>query len=164
VLLVSGGVSRGERDLVGDVLEDLDVERLFHGVAIQPGKPLWFGRTDSCLVFALPGNPVSALVCARLFAGVAIRRLRGLADAGPRLLRARLTGPFERAASREGWLPARVVRTDEGLSCQPLTARGSADLVTAAAANALWVAPLGRERLSAGELVDVHLDAAFFER
>jgi molybdopterin molybdotransferase len=164
VLLVSGGVSRGERDLVGEVLEGLGVERVFHGVSIQPGKPLWFGRRGGALVFALPGNPVSALVCARLFAGLAVARLRGLDVTGPPLLPARLTVGFERAARREGWLPARVEAGEGGLDCRPLRPRGSADLVTAAGANALWVAPAGCERFRPGDAVRVLLAPDHLER
>src|SRR5205085_6486542 len=121
-------VSKGERDLVQDVLPALGVERVFHGVAIQPGKPLWVGRTDRCLVFGLPGNPVSALTCARAFAWPAIRRMRGLREPVPARVRARLTESFRRNGARAGWLPAVVTWDASGHSCRPLHASGSADL------------------------------------
>jgi molybdopterin molybdotransferase len=164
VLLASGGVSRGERDLVGEVLASLGVRGVFHGVSIQPGKPLWCGRTDRCLVFGLPGNPVSALVTATLFAGAAVRKLRGVRDPGPRLFPARLAEPFVRHAGREGWLPARVEPAADGLRCTPIRGHGSADLVAAASATALWVAPQGRERFEAGDVVSVLLASDFAER
>jgi molybdopterin molybdotransferase len=63
LLILSGGVSKGKRDYVPSVLADLGVAVAFHGVAQRPGKPFWFGRSDRALVFALPGNPVSALTC-----------------------------------------------------------------------------------------------------
>ena len=73
VLVVTGGVSVGERDLVPAALLELGVEQVFHKVRLKPGKPLWFGigpRRDGrpgTLVFGLPGNPVSGLVGFLLF-------------------------------------------------------------------------------------------------
>lgn len=78
VLLVTGGVSAGKFDLVPDALVALGVEKVFHKIAQKPGKPLWFGAKVSpspasrraeggALVFGLPGNPVSSLVCARRY-------------------------------------------------------------------------------------------------
>ncbi len=67
VLLLCGGVSAGKFDLVPDALAELDVDEVFHKVALRPGKPLWFGVKSfgerRVLVFGLPGNPVSSLVC-----------------------------------------------------------------------------------------------------
>lgn len=65
VLVLSGGVSMGDMDYVPRVLNRLKVKQLFHKVAQKPGKPLWFGVSQSGKpVFGLPGNPVSTLVCA----------------------------------------------------------------------------------------------------
>jgi len=67
VLLITGGVSKGAKDWVPALLEDLGAVRKLHGVAQRPGKPLWFGIRERCAVFALPGNPLSALGCARRY-------------------------------------------------------------------------------------------------
>lgn len=67
VLLLSGGVSKGKFDYVPDALRSAGVEHVFHGIAQKPGKPLWFGRTSSCCVFGLPGNPVSTLTVFRRY-------------------------------------------------------------------------------------------------
>jgi len=65
VLILSGGVSMGQRDHVPAALDALGVRRVFHRIAQRPGKPMWFGiGPQGQAVFALPGNPVSALVCA----------------------------------------------------------------------------------------------------
>ena len=65
VLILSGGVSMGQRDHVPAALNALGVRRVFHRIAQRPGKPMWFGiGPQGQAVFALPGNPVSALVCA----------------------------------------------------------------------------------------------------
>jgi len=164
LLLISGGVSRGDRDLVQDVLPRLGVECIFHGVDIQPGKPLWFGRMDRCLVFALPGNPVSALTTARLFVASAARKMRGLAQPRPRFMRARLTEDVKRKAMRPGYLPGVLAQEAQEPSCRPLQGRGSADIATTTAANATWVAPKGEEKLAAGTWVDVLPHVDYVER
>ena len=63
VIILSGGVSKGKKDLVPEVLEEQGVTKLFHRVAQRPGKPFWFGQNDDAVVFALPGNPVSVFMC-----------------------------------------------------------------------------------------------------
>lgn len=63
IIILSGGVSKGKFDFVPGILEDLGVKKLFHRIAQRPGKPFWFGRSDNNVVFALPGNPVSAFMC-----------------------------------------------------------------------------------------------------
>ena len=63
IVILSGGVSKGKFDLIPIVLNELGVNELFHRIKQKPGKPFWFGANDSNLVFALPGNPVSTLVC-----------------------------------------------------------------------------------------------------
>ncbi|MEM9304663.1 MAG: molybdopterin molybdotransferase MoeA, partial [Pseudomonadota bacterium] len=63
VLVLSGGVSKGRFDYLPGILDELGVVKAFHRVRQRPGKPMWFGTLGEKLVFALPGNPVSALVC-----------------------------------------------------------------------------------------------------
>jgi molybdopterin molybdotransferase len=63
VILLSGGVSKGKFDLLPKVLSELGIKTILHGIEQRPGKPMWFGRSESCVVFALPGNPVSTLAC-----------------------------------------------------------------------------------------------------
>jgi molybdopterin molybdotransferase len=80
VLVLSGGVSMGKFDLVPGVLVELGARRLFHRVQQRPGKPLWFGvSARGQPIFALPGNPVSTLVCATRYLVPALRAAAGLA-------------------------------------------------------------------------------------
>ena len=85
ILIVSGGVSVGPHDHVKPAFEACGVEEVFWRVRIKPGKPLWFGRRGRTLVFGLPGNPLSAIVCTALFvlpgAAAAARRDRRRARA-----------------------------------------------------------------------------------
>jgi molybdopterin molybdotransferase len=65
IIIYTGGVSKGKFDFLPKVWERNDVEKIFHGVAQRPGKPMWFGihRKTKSLIFGLPGNPVSCLIC-----------------------------------------------------------------------------------------------------
>lgn len=78
IVVLSGGVSAGRFDHVPEVLKELGVQQGFHQVAQRPGKPLWFGDSKWGLVFGLPGNPVSVLVCALRYLQVAITEMQGL--------------------------------------------------------------------------------------
>lgn len=62
VLLFSGAVSKGKYDFLPAILEELGVAKKFHSVSQRPGKPFWFGATQTCTIFAFPGNPVSTFV------------------------------------------------------------------------------------------------------
>ncbi len=139
-LLTTGGVSMGDKDLVRPALEALGVEIVFHGVKLQPGKPVLFGTRDSAAVFALPGNPVSAMVCADLFAlpYLAVRAGRAFEDA-LRADPAIATGPIKASRKRHRVFPCRR----RGGEAEPLPWRGSGDLYVATGANAYMVIEQG---------------------
>ena len=80
ILILSGGVSMGDADYVPEVLNSLNVEKIFHKVAIKPGKPLWFGKSNKGVVFALPGNPLSVQVVYKIFIEPFIRKCLGLSE------------------------------------------------------------------------------------
>src|SRR4051794_19376095 len=112
ILVLSGGVSAGKFDLVPQVLADLGVEQVFHKIALRPGKPLWFGVKEyndrRALVFALPGNPVSSLVCFELFVRPAIEILAGRGFTKWTTIQGRLACAYEHAGGRAACLPARL--------------------------------------------------------
>jgi molybdopterin molybdotransferase len=157
VLLLSGGVSAGKLDLTPGVLREAGVEAHFHKVELKPGKPLLFGtrgRGDGrppTLVFGLPGNPVSSLVCFELFVRPAVRRLRGLADAGPAWVQAALAEDFDYRTDRPTYHPARLEAADDGWRVRPVPWFGSADLRALTAADALVLFPPGEARRPAGK-------------
>ncbi|MEE2685136.1 MAG: gephyrin-like molybdotransferase Glp, partial [Planctomycetota bacterium] len=109
VLVLSGGVSAGVVDLVPQVLQELGVEQVFHQVALKPGKPLWFGvaATGQTLVFGLPGNPVSSMVCFELFVRPALQALSGGDPQGLEQTEATLHEAFHKRASRPTFFPSR---------------------------------------------------------
>src|SRR5207302_4101117 len=112
VLVLSGGVSAGKLDLVPGVLQELGVAAHFHKVEMKPGKPVFFGTRGDTLVFGLPGNPVSSLVCFELFVRPALRRLAGHAEPGPFLVRAALADDFAYRTDRPTYHPAVLAADD----------------------------------------------------
>jgi len=152
VTLVSGGVSMGEFDLVEGMLAELGCEVLFDALAIQPGKPMVAAVHAGGLVFALPGNPASAMVCFWLLVRPALRRLGGLPDAFWRdALRGTLSAPLPAARDRDRFLPA-IVRFEGGeLRVEPVVPLGSHDLAAYARGTALVRVPAGSPARSAGE-------------
>jgi molybdopterin molybdotransferase len=160
VLLLSGGVSAGVLDLVPKVLERLGVEKVFHKVRLKPGKPLWFGTANhgghTSLVFGLPGNPVSCLVCFELFVRPALAALVGLTASNTRACSGRLVPPHAHRGNRPSYLPARLRYEGEQVLVEPLAWHGSADLRTLADADCLAVFPAGQQEFPAGTVVEIH--------
>lgn len=167
MLLLSGGVSAGALDLVPIVLNEVGVEQVFHKVNVKPGKPVWFGVKREgvrgqgsgvgdqrpCLVFGLPGNPVSTLVCYELFAKAAIDRLMGGTGDGERAMPAVLTTAFENRGDRPTYHPAKIEFGDDGRVRVSLVRwAGSGDLRATVEANGVAVFEAGRT-YSAGETV-----------
>jgi molybdopterin molybdotransferase len=154
VLVTSGGVSVGPHDLVRRIEAELGVEELFWRVAVKPGKPVSFGLRGSTLVFGLPGNPVSSLVCFELFVRPAVLALQGLADPLPRFEPGRLAAAVKRSAGRDQLVRARSRFGDDGsVDLEPVTGQESHMIVRAAAADALVLVPRGEGELAAGAAV-----------
>lgn len=161
VLVLSGGVSAGVLDLVPAVLQKLRVEQVFHKVHLKPGKPLWFGVHEGanrrCLVFGLPGNPVSSLVCFELFVRPAIGKIAGNPRRHLPRRCANLVQEFVQRGDRPTYFPAALhdVPGNNGLPrVEILNWRGSADLSTLAQANCLVEFAPGQNTYAAGDRVN----------
>ena len=164
VLVLSGGVSAGDLDLVPEIFRQCGVEKIFHKVRLKPGKPVWFGmlrRAGSAptLVFGLPGNPASSLVCFELFTRPAIAILAGEPRESWHLRRgrARLAAAAKAAADRPVYLPCRLTAADGGLVATPLPWSGSSDLLGLAGASGLLALPAGGRRYDPGDEVEIVL-------
>jgi molybdopterin molybdotransferase len=162
LLLTSGGVSVGDHDLVKRVLGDMGLDLAFHRIAMRPGKPLLFGAVRTAkgttAVMGLPGNPVSAMICAILFLGPALDALQGLPGALPATMPARLLGAAKANDNREDYLRSSLGRAADGmLTVTPYSVQDSAMVAALAHADALLVrapfAPAAQE----GDLVEVLL-------
>jgi molybdopterin molybdotransferase len=153
VLVSSGGVSVGPHDLVRSVGVELGIEEVLWGVAVKPGKPLWFGVRGETLVFGLPGNPVSSLVCFELFVRPAVLALQRAAEPLPRFEPGRLAQRLRPNAVRTELVRARSRIVGGALELEVLTGQDSHMIARAAGADALVLIPAGDEELEAGTRV-----------
>jgi molybdopterin molybdotransferase len=163
VLVVSGGVSAGDYDLVEPALLDLGATFLFTKVAIRPGAPLVFGRCGKTLVFGLPGNPVSAQVTFDLFVRPALLKMQGARVVSRPRVEVELLAFVRNRSGRRSHLPVRV-RFEKGrLVARPVRSQGSGDLAAHARANALVVIDADRLQAAAGETAEAVLLGSFLE-
>lgn len=153
VVVTSGGVSVGEKDLVKSTLLDLGVEQVFWGVKLKPGKPVFYGAREGSRFFGLPGNPVSAMVCFELFVRPALAQMMGREDKE----RPRIQVYFDEGMSnRLGRMHAMRVsleRTEKGWRAESVGAQGSGLVSSLTKADALaLIGPESEAR--AGEPVE----------
>ena len=127
VLVLSGGVSMGKADFVPAVLGKLGVNVVFHKITQRPGKPMWFGKgIENQLVFALPGNPVSALVCCRQYVVPAL--LAGSGRPAPKEPRVRLIEDVQFVPNLTCFLPVSVsTGADAAAIARPVPTNTSGD-------------------------------------
>jgi molybdopterin molybdotransferase len=157
VVLLSGGVSMGDFDHVPRVLAGLGVERVFHRIAMRPGKPTWFGRRGAVAVFGLPGNPISTFVNFEVFLRPYLAARLGIEWQQARLRLPLATELSRRGADRVEYLPVKI-ELEEGRSVvRPLVYHGSSMLSVLAEATGLARLELGVERVEKGGYVDVGL-------
>jgi molybdopterin molybdotransferase len=153
VVIVSGGVSVGPHDHVKPALESLGVEQVFWRVALQPGKPTWFGRRGPGLVFGLPGNPVSAVVTFGLFVRPALAALQ--ARPSERLLESEavLATSVRQNPDREQAVRVRLERQNGRLVATPNGPQGSHLVTSLLGADALALIAPGEGVIEAGATV-----------
>ena len=125
MLVTTGGASVGEHDLVQKVLGDIGLEVNFWRIAMRPGKPLIFGHIGNTLLLGLPGNPVSALVCAIIFLTPALHALQGIKQDRRPTDTAILTQELEENDERQDYLRATLARGEDGIMLA--TAMGKQD-------------------------------------
>lgn len=152
LLVTIGGASVGDHDLIAKVAADLGMERSFYKLAMRPGKPLMAGRIGATAMLGLPGNPVSAMVCATLFMRPLIRAMQGLPP-GPETGRAILSQPLPPEGDRQHYLRARLLHGDGIPAIEAFADQDSARLWVLAQADALLVRPPGDPAREAGETV-----------
>ena len=162
VLLLCGGVSMGELDLVEGVLTGLGCRIHFDAVAIQPGKPLVFATHPGGLVFGLPGNPASVMVAFWLFVRPALRTLMGIPmgiEPGwwSGALAGTLAAPLPGSKSRERFLSAEVKVREGRLFVTPRPPKGSHDLAAYGMGTALVRVREGAEPADTGAGCEVLL-------
>ncbi len=158
LLVVSGGMSMGTRDLVPPLLQELGVQLHVEKVRIKPGKPFIFGSAVVAgrvrYVAGLPGNPVSGFVTFQRFVRPILARMTGTAL--PEVSRARIVLPLPANGDREFYQPCALAQASDGVTeARVLKWKGSADLFTLARAHGLLIQKADDPGMPAGSLVDV---------
>ena len=154
VVMTSGGVSVGAHDLVKDVLAELGTID-FWQVAMQPGRPLAFGRLGGATFFGLPGNPVASLLAFMLFVRPALWKLAGRRQLFPPTWQARTLESLRKRAGRREFKRGILSYRDGGFEVRTTGPQGSGILSSMVAGNCLIVLDEDRGDVAAGELVSV---------
>ncbi|MBP7821944.1 MAG: molybdopterin molybdotransferase MoeA [Saprospiraceae bacterium] len=152
VLLITGGISVGEYDLVRPALEANDVSTIFYKIKQKPGKPLYFGRKDEKSVFALPGNPASVFVCFYEYVVPCLRMLAGLPFSPNHQMYLPLAHDYFKKGTFTNFLKAKIINNEVNI----LEGQESYKLHPFIETNALAILPEETNYLKSGELVCVH--------
>lgn len=156
VLVLSGGVSMGKADFVPQVLAELGVEVVFHKVSQRPGKPMWFGKgPQQQMVFALPGNPVSALVCCRQYLIPALARASAADETPPEFaaLAARIVFPTDLTCFQ----PVKLISSAAGQTlAMPVKTNTSGDFASLSATDGYVELSKEQSEFAAGTPVFLH--------
>jgi molybdopterin molybdotransferase len=156
IVVTSGGVSKGQYDVVKEVLGELGTVQ-FGEVAMQPGKPQGFGVVgeDATPIFTLPGNPVSSYVSFEVFVVPAIRRMMGRTPYRRPLVRALCQQGFSSALHKRQFVRAQFEIDGQGAHVTPVGGHGSHLIGDLSEANALIVVPEDVDRVDPGSMVQV---------
>jgi molybdopterin molybdotransferase len=156
VLILSGGVSMGKADFVPQVLAELGVQVVFHKISQRPGKPMWFGiGPDKQVVFALPGNPVSTLVCCRQYVLPALFQACGRETRPSET--ALLSEPVTFRADLTCFMPVRVTTSGDGVvSATPVPTNTSGDFAALTGTDGYIELAREQSEFAAGSAVPLH--------
>ncbi len=157
LLLSTGGVSVGEKDLVQQTLLQRGFERKFWKVAIKPGKPVLFGTLLGKPVFGLPGNPAATAATFELFALPALRRMAGFSAIQTPRIKARLLEAVQGGGKRQSFLWGQVAINAGELSFMPSQRQGSGQTRSLQSAHGLLPVAIGSPELAAGSEVEILL-------
>jgi len=152
LLLLTGGVSMGDFDFVPSVLERAGIKILFSRVRVQPGKPTTFGVHPECLVFGLPGNPVSSFIQFELLVKPLIYKMMGY-EWKPFTCELSMKENYKRrSGDRLGFIPVYITSEREVL---PVDYHGSAHITSFSGAHGIIAIPAGKTHIEKGEIVSV---------
>ncbi len=157
MLLISGGVSMGDYDLIPATLRASGADIKLHRVRIKPGKPLLFAKRGGCVIVGIPGNPVSNFTTFNVFIKPALYRMMGRSSYAPRFVDARLNHDLQKRGDRAHLMPS-VYRLEENVyEVKALKLNGSADIIGCAGCNCLLFVDEGEQNLRRGDKVPILL-------
>ena len=152
VVLLSGGVSMGEFDFVPEIMKKNNVETGFQKVAVKPGRPTVFGRTDKAYIFGLPGNPVSSFINFETFVKPLLYEMMGHKYQAREILMPLAVDFKRKKADRREFLPVAI---DDTGAVSPVQYHGSAHIHAIGMAQGLMNIPKGVFELKKGDLIHV---------
>lgn len=148
ILMIIGGASKGKADLVPETLLSLGVKKLFHGVRQRPGKPFWFGKSSTNIVFGFPGNPVSSYLCLVRYA---LPWLKSVLGTGFELEKAILAEEFEFKKEMTFFVQGRKTISNGKILIHPMPGGGSGDLVNLSKTDGFLELPAEQEKFGIWE-------------
>ncbi len=151
MVVITGGISVGDYDFVGKALLELDVNQIFYKVKQKPGKPLFFGKKDDTIIFALPGNPAAALSCSYIYVNTALQKMSGNLNYSLVKTKARSTLSYTKKGDRAQFLKAIYQNNKVTI----LEGQSSAMLQTFALANALVYVPADVYNINIDDEIEV---------
>ncbi|OGF53478.1 MAG: hypothetical protein A2452_06645 [Candidatus Firestonebacteria bacterium RIFOXYC2_FULL_39_67] len=153
VLIVSGGVSMGDYDLVPAALAKVGVKKLFHKVNIKPGKPLFFGRKGAKVVFGVPGNPISGYLCYFIFIRPALCKMRGDKNCGVELHEGVLADDYKKKTGKKHFVLINTIMERNRTLVKPVRSNGSADIASLAVSDGFMIVESDTVTLKKGSKV-----------
>ncbi|MBI5561098.1 MAG: molybdopterin molybdotransferase MoeA [Deltaproteobacteria bacterium] len=160
-LVISGGVAVGQYDFVRPVLKDLKIDIRFWRVALRPGHPFAFGTGEKNVIFALPGNPVSTMVCCEEFIVPAVRKMMGAKRLFRRTIKAGLKEKVKDKKGRTHFMRALLEGSPSGYSARLPGEQGSGILMSMVKADGLLIVPQESEELKENAVVTVQVGFGF---
>ncbi len=153
IVIISGGISVGDYDFVGKALQEINVKELFYKVKQKPGKPLFFGKKENTILFALPGNPAAALSCFYIYIHPVLEKMSGNLGFALNKIKSKSESNFIRKGDRAQFLKA-IYRNE---SVKVLDGQNSSMLHTFALANALVYVPETLDSIKINDTIEVIL-------
>lgn len=151
VLILCGGVSQGKKDFIPKALQAEGVEKYFHKLSQQPGKPFWFGRKANNVVFALPGNPVSSFMCTRRYFVPWLRQSLGLTPMNN--IYATLSEDYIYTSPLTYFLQVQLFQEAATLMARPVTGHGSGDFANLVNTQGFLELPKDQYKFCKGEIL-----------
>ena len=152
IVLISGGISVGDYDYVKESLEYNKVEELFYKINQRPGKPLYFGKKENKVVFALPGNPASSLTCFYIYVLPALKKMMGFSNIHLSKNKVKITKEIKNTTGKSLFLKAKY----ENKKIKVLDGQQSSMLKSFAMSNALIYIPHNKELVKKNEEVEYY--------